>query len=231
MDSQLLVQELQRLQTGADGAESRVLFLISRSSLYLLTENDPTSENSAESLVIKAKVATVDNNPTAYFFSSEGLLQQWCIQKQIEPHSTPIHGADVPFALQKGTWIQIDPDTPYATLLSPEQLDSLNAASAATPMGVMVAPEADLGFVSMVPPEGTGSAPAVYRPMEAEVAAQSATEGPKKRRFIPRSHPTTLFAAPQLKKDPDFAQPKEQSYTASKLNKVIRPNKPEGEEK
>ena len=224
MDSQTLVQELQRLQNGESGAETRVLFVISRSNLYLLTENDPNASEDADSLTITARVHSVEGQPTAYFFSSETMLQQWCKQKGVPPYALPIHGADVSVTLGQETWIEIDPDTPYSARLDPAQLNALQDAGKTENMGLIVAAPEDDGFVSPIKPEEPVGMPTVYKPLETELKEQTPA-GPTKKRFIPRAHPTTLFAAPQIQKKEELTVEKQQSYTTSKLKKVIRSDK------
>ena len=229
MDSQILVQELQRLHDGEDGAETRALFVISRANLYLLSENDPAL-GEGDSLVISARIHSINDNPTAYFFSSESMLHQWCQQKGISPFAVQIQGADLSVTLPQGTWIELDPDTPYACRLSPEQLNRLNDASQSEVMGLVVAtPDDDDGFVSPIKPEAVAAMPTVYKPVDAELKDQNSV-GPTKKRFIPRSHPTTLFAAPAMQKKEELTVERQQSYTSSKLKKVIRPGKPEDSE-
>jgi hypothetical protein len=228
MDSQILVQELQRLHDGEDGAETRALFVISRANLFLLSENDP-AQCEGDSLVITARIHTIEEQPVAYFFTSETMLSQWCQQKGIPPFAIQIQGADLSVTLPQGTWIELDPDTPYACKLSPEQLNGLNEVANSEVMGLVVAAPDDDGFVSPIKPEQGVAMPALYKPIDAELKEQ-APAGPTKKRFIPKSNPTTLFAAPSMQKKEELTVEKQQSYTSSKLNKVIRSGKSEESE-
>jgi len=226
MDPQTLVEELERLQAGETDAESRVLFLISRTTLFLLTDGDSTSDGSS-SLTFRAKLVDVEGHQAAYLFSSEVLLNHWCIAKNIEPHALPIHGADLSIALSADTWLKLDPDTPYTVLLSPEQMKNMGEAIVKSDMEMVVLEEADGGFVSPFEETSRASAPALYTPIEEHLKKEQELDGPKKRRFASRSSPTTLFAAPSIKKKEDFLQPRDQSYTSSKLKRVIKSTKPE----
>jgi hypothetical protein len=225
MDPQILVQELQRLHDGEDGAETRALVVISRANLFLLSENDP-AQCEGDSLVITARIHTIEEQPVAYFFTSETMLSQWCRQKGIPAFSVQIQGADLSLTLPQGTWIELDPDTPYTCKLSPEQLNGLHTAANSENMGLVVAAPDDDGFVSPIQPEQGVVMPALYTPIDAEIKAQSPA-GPTKKRFIPKSNPTTLFAAPSMQKKEELTVEKQQSYTSSKLKKVIRSGKSE----
>jgi hypothetical protein len=217
MDSQVLVEELARFKEGQPGAESRVLFAISRSNLFMLAADDVTDTQSSE-VVVKVRLVEVDGRPTAYIFSSIESLTSWCSGKGYAANMLPIHGGDVSFLLPKDTWIQFDPGTEHSVVLSPQQMSMINQEPAAG-MGVIVAPKPDMGFVSPASENEPGnSAPALYKPVESELPS---SQGPSKKKFIPRSHPTTLFAAPNIEKKED---PKKQgrSHTTSNLKKIIK---------
>lgn len=222
MDSQILVEELERLKAGQPGAESRVLFVLSRSSLFLLAA-DGVADDGAAQVTVKVRLLDVHGRRTAYLFSSEVALNEWCLKSGFQPNALPIHGGDVEFLLPKETWMVLDPDTAHATLLSPDQLALVNQDQTAT-MSVMAGPKADDGFVSVVPKEELrADAPNVYQPVGLEPAIP---DGPVKRKFAPKTHPTTLFQAPNVERN-DIQKPRERTYTSSNLRKVIRSLKDE----
>src|SRR5689334_23179969 len=109
MDPQILIQELERLRDGMPGAESRVLFALARTSLFLLAAD--TGADDGAKVVVKVRLVDVQGRRTAYVFSSEEGLTKWCASHGFQPNSLPVHGGDVQILLPGDTWIHLDPDS------------------------------------------------------------------------------------------------------------------------
>jgi hypothetical protein len=248
MDTQVLIQELERLRDGQPDAEKRLLFAISRSSLVLLTENDPADDGDDGAVTVRLKVFTLNGQVTAVLFSSQEALEQWCGRYGIPAYALPVHGGDLGFLIPQNTWLQLDPETPHACSLSPDQLNLLTQVPAevvgmAVPVMAEEEPEAaDASAEVLAPPSDEDQG--FFVPMKAAddradrsaVMAQSQPDpalpvlskamtpaaGPAKRRFVPRTEPTTMFQAPVVdRKEPETGA-KKRTTTSSNLKKIIR---------
>jgi hypothetical protein len=226
METEALIAELARLKGGAPQAESRVLSILSHSTLFLVAEGDVSGDETA--VTVKVRIASSQVCSSAYLFSSEELLRKWCEQLSIPAYPMPINGADLSLVLPKGTSIEIDPGTSHWVILTPSQIELLNNPGALSKWSS--AP--DDGLKTMIPTEqptqqeAHDSQPPIA---EAPNTANSEQESVKKK-FFARGSPTTLFAAPAIEKKVDLSS-RPRTYTSSNLKKVVRSNKPgEGEE-
>jgi hypothetical protein len=205
-----------------------MLSMLSTSQLFVVSEDEPR-EVGDSSVAVAVRIGTVDGRSSAYLFSSEGLLRTWCVKMGWPSFSVQLNGGDLSVALPKGCWVEIDPGTPHHVILSPKQLERLGQ-----PFEQAAAAE-DSGFTSWVPKEQQLT-PKATQPAELfpegqatnEEAQQTDPSAPPKRRPFTRSNPTTVFAAPTLEKKTDL-ESRPRTYTSSNLKKVIRTNKPDGE--
>jgi hypothetical protein len=206
-----------------------MLSMLSASQLFVASEQQLPGVN--RSLAgVPVRIGTVDGRSSAYLFSSEGLLRAWCLKMGWPFFSVQLSGGELPLALPKGCWVEIDPGTPHHVILSPKQLERLGQ-----PLEQGVVAD-DAGFISWVPKEQQAPAAATQQPAELfpepeavqqPVQPADSSAAPKRRPFS-RSNPTTVFAAPTLDKKTDL-ESRPRTYTSSNLKKVIKTNKPEGE--
>lgn len=221
MDTEVLIAELERFKGGIPQSEPRVLSLISKSILFLVAEGDVSGDEAA--VTVKVRIATTEGRASAYLFSSEDLLKNWCEQRSIPANPMPISGADLCLILPKNTSIEIDPDTAHWVTLTPAQIELLNDTGALSKWK----PAGDSGCKSTVsaeqaiPTQGIGEQPTAAEPAQGDPGQ----EEPVKKKFFARGSPTTLFAAPAIEKKVDLSS-RPRTYTSSNLKKVVRPNKP-----
>jgi hypothetical protein len=208
-----------------------MLSMLSASQLFVASEQEPPVLGDSLTSV-PVRIGAADGRMSAYLFSSEGLLRAWCIKMGWPTFPVQLSGGELPVALPKGCWVEIDPGTPHHVILSPKQLERL-----AQPAGQGVVAD-DAGFTSWVPreqqaPVADSQQPAEMFP-EPGLAEQDASPVDSavaaKRRLFSRSNPTTVFAAPTLDKKTDL-ESRPRTYTSSNLKKVIKPSKPEDEER
>lgn len=223
MATEGLIAELERFRVGTPQSETRVLSLISQSTLFLVAEGE--SANDGSSVTFKVRLGSSDGQSRAYLFSSEQLLKAWCEQRGIPANPIPINGADLSLVLPKGTSIEIDPGSAHWVTLAPQQIELLSDSGA---LSKWRAPTDD-GFKSMVPAEKVLQQEATaYQPPQVESAEAAVEEQPVKKKFFARGSPTTLFAAPAIERKVDITS-RPRTFTSSNLKKVVRSNKPDGE--
>jgi hypothetical protein len=223
MESDVLIQEIVRLKGGQPDAERRMLSVISQANLFLVSENDPNTAGE-DAVVVKSRVMTVDGHRTACLFSSEHTLTEWCVQHGCPPYAVPVHGGDLSFLMPVGTWILLDPGTPHEVELAPEQLALLNSDISYMQTAFSVVKDDDGGFASpRKAADDKGPSFTMQAPADVQVAPTSpAAQGPIKRRFSPRTHPTTLFQAPTIESKEIVVPDRKRSVTSSNLKKIIK---------
>jgi hypothetical protein len=223
MATEALIAELERFRGGSPQSETRVLSLISQSTLYLVAEGESASEGN--SVTFRVRLGSNNGRSCAYLFSSEQLLKAWCEQRTIPAHPIPISGADLSLVLPKGTSIEVDPGSAHWVTLAPQQIELLNDSGALSKWQS----SADDGFKSMVPTEEKmhQQEATAYQPPQVESSETPPGEQPAKKKFFARGSPTTLFAAPAVERKVDIAT-RPRTFTSSNLKKVVRSNKPDG---
>lgn len=220
MDTEVLIAELERFKGGIPQSEPRVLSLISKSILFLVAEGDVSGDE--EAVTVKVRIATTEGRASAYLFSSEDLLRNWCAQRSIPANPMPISGADLCLILPKNTSIEIDPGTAHWVTLTPAQIELLHDTGALSKWK----PAGGSGFQSTgIAEQAIQAQGSAEQPLAAEPALCDPGQEPGKKKFFARGSPTTLFAAPALDKKVDLSS-RPRTYTSSNLKKVVRPNKP-----